>query len=118
MVGAAKDRSSGPGYLRNIVRIITETGLRIYKELMPMKRDQLDLEKRGGLDRRFQDSKWRGRSTVDAFGYPGFSKSVAPFSAEPISLPECQGSERASEERQEGLVLDFEPCEDSVVSHL
>jgi integrase len=26
------------------VRIITETGLRIYKELMPMRREQLDLE--------------------------------------------------------------------------
>ena len=26
-----------PEYLRNIVRIITETGLRVYKELMPMK---------------------------------------------------------------------------------
>lgn len=33
-----------PEYLRNIVRIITETGLRIYKELMPMKREQLDFE--------------------------------------------------------------------------
>jgi integrase len=32
-----------PGYLRNIIRIITETGLRIYKELMPMKKDQADL---------------------------------------------------------------------------
>jgi integrase len=32
-----------PEYLRNIVRIITETGLRVYKELLPMKKDQLDL---------------------------------------------------------------------------
>jgi integrase len=31
-------------YLRNVVRIITETGLRIYKELTPMKKDQVDLE--------------------------------------------------------------------------
>jgi len=30
-------------HLRNIVRIITETGLRVYKELMPMRKDQLDL---------------------------------------------------------------------------
>ena len=29
--------------MRNIVRIITETGLRVYKELMSMKKDQLDL---------------------------------------------------------------------------
>lgn len=33
-----------PEYLRNIVRIITETGLRVYKELMPMKKEHLDLE--------------------------------------------------------------------------
>jgi integrase len=30
-------------FLRNAVRIITETGLRIYKELTPMKKDQVDL---------------------------------------------------------------------------
>jgi len=33
-----------PEYLRNVIRIITETGLRIYKELMPMKKEQVDLE--------------------------------------------------------------------------
>src|ERR1022692_5078022 len=31
-------------HLRNIVRIITETGLRVYKELMSMKKDQVNLE--------------------------------------------------------------------------
>ena len=35
---------SAPEYLRNIVRIITETGFRVYKELMPMKKEQLDLD--------------------------------------------------------------------------
>jgi integrase len=33
-----------PEYLRNVIRIITETGLRVYKELMPMKKEQVDLE--------------------------------------------------------------------------
>ena len=33
-----------PEYLRNIIRIITETGLRVYKELMPMTKEQVDLE--------------------------------------------------------------------------
>ena len=33
-----------PRYLRNIIRVISETGLRVYKELMPMKKDQVDLE--------------------------------------------------------------------------
>jgi integrase len=32
-----------PDYLRNIIRIITETGLRVYKELMPMKKEQVAL---------------------------------------------------------------------------
>jgi len=41
-----KIESSAPGYLRNVIRIITETGLRIYKELIPMKKDQLDLDNR------------------------------------------------------------------------
>jgi integrase len=36
--------SHGPGYLKNVVQIITETGLRVYKELIPMKKDQLDLQ--------------------------------------------------------------------------
>ena len=34
----------GPGYLRNIIRIITESGLRVYKELISMKKEQVDLE--------------------------------------------------------------------------
>ena len=33
-----------PEYLQNIIRIITETGLRVYKELLPMKKDQVDLD--------------------------------------------------------------------------
>ena len=32
-----------PPYLRNVIRIITETGLRVYKELAPVRKDQLDL---------------------------------------------------------------------------
>ncbi|MBV8904455.1 MAG: tyrosine-type recombinase/integrase [Acidobacteriia bacterium] len=33
-----------PEYLRNIIQIITETGLRVYKGLMPMKKEQVDVE--------------------------------------------------------------------------
>jgi integrase len=35
--------SHAPQYLRNIIRIVTETGLRIYKELTSMRKDQVDL---------------------------------------------------------------------------
>jgi integrase len=36
--------SCGPQYLRNVIRIITETGLRIYKELISMRQDQVDMQ--------------------------------------------------------------------------
>ena len=38
--------SHAPPYLRNVIRIITETGLRVYKELAPMRKDQVDLMNR------------------------------------------------------------------------
>ena len=34
----------GPEYMKNAVQMITETGLRVYKELTPMKKDQVDLQ--------------------------------------------------------------------------
>jgi integrase len=35
-----------PPYLKNVIRIISEMGLRPYKELMPMRKDHVDLENR------------------------------------------------------------------------
>jgi integrase len=32
-----------PIYLRNVIRILTETGLRIYKELAPLRKEDVDL---------------------------------------------------------------------------
>jgi integrase len=39
----AKIEEHAPVYLRNVIRIITETGLRVYKELAGMKKEQVDL---------------------------------------------------------------------------
>jgi integrase len=38
-----KIEEHAPPYLRNVIRILTETGLRVYKELAPMKKEQVDL---------------------------------------------------------------------------
>jgi integrase len=38
-----KIENQAPAYLKNIIRIITETGLRIYKELAVMRKEQVDL---------------------------------------------------------------------------
>jgi integrase len=35
--------AAAPDYLRSVIRIITETGLRVYKELAPMKKEDVDL---------------------------------------------------------------------------
>jgi integrase len=37
---------AAPAYLKNVITIISEMGLRPYKELMPMRKDQVDLENR------------------------------------------------------------------------
>ena len=39
----ARIEEHAPAYLRNVIRIITETGLRVYKELAAMKKEQVDL---------------------------------------------------------------------------
>ena len=39
----AKIEKHAPRYLRNVIRIITETGLRVYKELACMKKEQVDI---------------------------------------------------------------------------
>lgn len=39
-----KIESHSHQYLRDVIRIITETGLRVYKELTPMRKDQVDLQ--------------------------------------------------------------------------
>ncbi len=40
----AKIEFTSPGYLRNVVVIVSELGLRYKKELLPMKKDQVDLD--------------------------------------------------------------------------
>lgn len=39
----SKLEEHAPAYLPNVIRIITETGLRVYKELAAMKKEQVDL---------------------------------------------------------------------------
>jgi integrase len=44
--GQQKIEECSPTYLRNAIRILIETGLRIYKELAPTRKDQVDLANR------------------------------------------------------------------------
>jgi integrase len=47
--------SHGSNYLPNVVRIMIETGLRIYKELLPVRKEDVDFGQRSRLDTRLKD---------------------------------------------------------------
>lgn len=69
-----------PDYLRNAIVILAETGLRPYRELMPMKKSQLDLENRLVL---IPDSK-----TVNGIGeMPISERACKAFKAQREATP-------------------------------
>ena len=70
-----KIEAYAPEYLRNVIRIIIETGLRVYKELAPMKKEDVDLDKRDGLDTGFEDGERSGGGSVDRDGGGSVQKS-------------------------------------------
>ena len=48
--GQGKIETQTPRYLRNMIHVISETGLRVYKELASMKKSQVDLDLCSRLD--------------------------------------------------------------------
>jgi hypothetical protein len=79
--------AAAPSHLRNVVRIITETGLRIYKELTPMKKGPSGSGEQGRLDSRFQDAERCWGSPVDGPGRRGNSGPDAPRGKQPVLFP-------------------------------
>jgi integrase len=70
-----KIETHAPEYLKNVIRIITETGLRVYKELASMRKEQIDLSNKVVF---IADSKTpTGVAEVPLHGHRGrsFSKS-------------------------------------------
>ena len=48
-----------------LIQIVTETGLRIYKELAPCRKEHLDLLNGTALDSGLQDSEWNRGGSAD-----------------------------------------------------
>jgi hypothetical protein len=94
---------NAPEYLRNIVRIITETGLRVYKELMPMKKQKSGSRKCGGLDSRFHNTQRSSGGASNADGCGGFSRSASAVSVQSVSFSERREPERTSEDSEDRL---------------
>jgi len=109
--------SHGPEYLKYIVRIITEAGLRVYKELAPMKKDQLDIPNAVVW---IPDSKTPNGTAevpltplaVEAFRQQMASAPHSPF------LPKRSESERTPNHVQNGLEQDSPARKDSLLSNL
>ncbi len=66
---------AAPEYLRNVIRIITETGLRIYKELIPMQEGATRSGEPDGVDFGFEDAKRCGRGAALGHRYGGVSRA-------------------------------------------
>jgi site-specific recombinase XerC len=113
-----KIESHAPQYLRNVVRIITETGLRIYKELIPMRKDQVDLQNAVGLDTGFEDSERHGRSSPHLARHRSFQKSDGDFRCRTVFVSECSESDWASQETQDRLDENSATGKDSLFSDL
>ncbi len=94
---------AAPDYLRNVIRIVTETGLRIYKELTPMKKDQLDLVNRTVW---IPDSKTpNGVAEVPLtdIAVEAFRNQLAVSGPGEYSVPERRECQRLSEDVQDRL---------------
>jgi integrase len=93
----------GPAYLRNIIRIITESGLRVYKGLMPMKKEQVDLENAVVW---IPDSKTpNGIAEVPLtdLALEAFREQIRISGPGTWLFPERRESDRSSEDTQDGL---------------
>ena len=107
-----------PEYLRNVIRIITESGLRVYKELMPMKKEQVDLENAVVW---IPDSKTpNGIAEVPLtdLAVNAFRSRFASAGTGTVAVPERRKSDRASEDVEDCLARDLAKGEGTVFPDL
>jgi len=95
--------SNGPDYLKNAVQIITETGVRVYKELTPMKKDQVDLPNAVVWILGLQDSERYRRGPSHTTGCRSISAADGDLRRQSLFVPQRSQSERAPNNVQDGL---------------
>ena len=74
--------------MRNIIRIITEIGLRVYKELMSDEEGAGGSGKRSGLDSGFEDSERSRRGSAHEIALEAFREQIRISGPSPWSVPE------------------------------
>ena len=100
--------SHAPVYLRNVIRILTETGLRVYKELAPLRKEQVDLSEQAGVHRRFEDPNRGCRSASDGYRRRSIPEPDGGRWSRAVALSKFEKPNRVSDELQEDL--GDEPC--------
>jgi integrase len=107
-----------PGYLRNVIRIITESGLRVYKELMPMKKEQVDLENAMVWIPDSKTPERDRRGAADRSGSRGVSRAGADLGTQRMVVPERRQSGGPSEESEDGLASNVAQGQGAVLPDL
>ena len=98
---------SAPDYLRNVIRIVTETGLRIYKELIPMKKDQVDLENRTVWIPDSKTPNGVAEVPLTEIAVEAFRSQLAIAGPRPFLFPSDKKPDRHQKILQEGLAARF-----------
>jgi hypothetical protein len=117
---AAKIEIAAPGYLRNIVVIISEMGLRYKKELFPMKIGACRSRKRIGTHRGLEDDERHRRYAIDPSRPRGIPTPDGGNAWERISVsqPETRNGEAVHDQSAQGLGRDAEESGSAVFCSL
>ena len=107
-----------PDYLRNIIRIITESGLRVYKELMGMKKEQVDLENAMVWIPDSKTPNGIAEVPLTELALEAFREQIRIAGPGALVVPERRESDRASEDAEDGLACGFAQSEDAIFQDL
>ena len=93
----------GPEYLRNVVRIITETGLRVYKELAPTRKDQVDLSNAIVWIPDSKTPNGTAEVPMTPLALEAFRRQIAIAAQSPFLFPSDRNKKGTPNHFQEGL---------------
>jgi hypothetical protein len=90
----------------------------VYKELMGMKKDHVDLDNAIGLDSRFEAAERDRRGSAYGVGSGGVSRPDSHLRAGVVAVSERWEPIRASEDHEDGLARGFAKSKDAILQDL
>jgi integrase len=107
-----------PQYLRNVIRIITETGLRIYKELTSMRKDQVDVQNAFVWIPDSKTPSGIAEVPLSLLALEAFKSQIAIAGQGPFLFSERSEFERISNDSQNCLAKNSPASEGSLLPNL